>query len=288
MTLVFVNVTLEENILLLYKVKGVSLTVMKGSTKIIMIGVFKGGVGKTTTTINLGHALALQKKKVLIIDLDPQGNATRSFGYEVSEVTPTVYTVIKGISNANESIAQVKENLYLLPSNRTTALLETELASEVGREKALTRAMKTIEGFDYILLDCGPGSTIVNVNALVYSTDVLMPIEIGVDSVEGVDDFIKAKEAICQKLEIENRLMGAVMTKVDRRLTLTETILTHCENSFTGKFFSQIRIDTNLGHARGHRQTIFDYDKKSRAAEDYKKMATDVIKWFKGAKGNVK
>jgi len=252
-----------------------------GSSKIIMLGVFKGGVGKTTTAINLGHALALQKKNVLILDLDPQGNATRGLGYEVTEVTPTVYTAMKGISPASESIGQVKENLFLLPSNRTTALLETELASEVGREKALARAMKGVDGFDYILLDCGPGSTIVNVNGLVFSTDVLIPIEIGVDSVEGVDDFIKAKEAICQKLEIETRLMGAVMTKVDRRLTLTETILSHCSSSFEGKFFAQIRTDTNLGHARGHRQTIFEYDSRSRAAEDYAKMATDVIKWFK-------
>lgn len=255
-----------------------------GSTKVIMIGVFKGGVGKTTTAINLGHALALQKKNVLILDLDPQGNATRGLGYEVTELTPTVYTVMKGISRAEESIGQVKENLYLLPSNRTTALLETELASEVGREKALKRAMKGVEGFDYILLDCGPGSTIVNVNGLVFSTDVLMPIEIGVDSVEGVDDFIKAKDAICQKLEIDTRLMGAVMTKVDRRLTLTETILSHCKTSFEGKFFAQIRTDTNLGHARGHRQTIFEYDSRSRASEDYRQMATDVIKWFKRSK----
>jgi chromosome partitioning protein len=254
------------------------------STKVIMIGVFKGGVGKTTTAINLGHALALQKKNVLILDLDPQGNATRGLGYEVTELTPTVYTVMKGISRAEESIGQVKENLYLLPSNRTTALLETELASEVGREKALKRAMKGVEGFDYILLDCGPGSTIVNVNGLVYSTDVLMPIEIGVDSVEGVDDFIKAKDAICQKLEIDTSLMGAVMTKVDRRLTLTETILSHCKTSFEGKFFAQIRTDTNLGHARGHRQTIFEYDSRSRAAEDYKQMATGVIKWFRRSK----
>jgi chromosome partitioning protein len=255
-----------------------------GSTKVIMIGVFKGGVGKTTTAINLGHALALLKKNVLILDLDPQGNATRGLGYEVTELTPTVYTVMKGISRAEESIGQVKENLYLLPSNRTTALLETELASEVGREKALKRAMKGVEGFDYILLDCGPGSTIVNVNGLVFSTDVLMPIEIGVDSVEGVDDFIKAKDAICQKLEIDTRLMGAVMTKVDRRLTLTETILSHCKTSFEGKFFAQIRTDTNLGHARGHCQTIFEYDSRSRAADDYRQMATDVIKWFRRSK----
>jgi chromosome partitioning protein len=255
-----------------------------GSPKVIMIGVFKGGVGKTTTTINLGHALALQKKNVLIVDLDPQGNATRGLGREATEVTPTVYTVLKGISRAEDSIGQVRENLYLLPSNRTTALLETELASEVGREKVLARAMKNIGEFEYILLDCGPGSTIVNVNGLVYSTDVLMPIEIGVDSVEGVDDFIKAKEAICQKLEIDTRLMGAVMTKVDRRLTLTETILSHCATSFAGKFFAQIRIDTNLGHARGHCQTIFEYDSRSRAAEDYAKMAIDVIEWFKKEK----
>lgn len=251
------------------------------STKVIMIGVFKGGVGKTTTAINLGHALALRKKNVLILDLDPQGNATRGLGYEVTERTPTVYTVMKGISRAQESIGQIKENLFLLPSNRTTALLETELASEVGREKVLSRAMRGVDRFDYILLDCGPGSTMVNVNGLVYSTDVLIPIEIGVDSVEGVDDFIKAKEAICQKLEIDTRLMGAVMTKVDQRLTLTEAILSHCQTSFEGKFFAQIRTDTNLGHARGHRQTIFEYDSSSRAAEDYAKMAKDIIKWFK-------
>ncbi len=256
----------------------------KTSPKIVMIGVFKGGVGKTTTTINLGHALALQKKNVLIVDLDPQGNTTRGLGYEVTDVTPTVYTVMKGISRAEESIAEVRENLFLLPSNRTTALLETELASEVGREKVLARAMKDLEGFDFILLDCGPGSTIVNINGVVYATDVLMPIEIGVDSVEGVDDFIKAKEAICQKLEIDTHLLGAVMTKVDRRLTLTDTILSHCAASFKNKFFAQIRTDTNLGHARGHCQTIFEYDSRSRSAEDYAKMARELMKWFKKEK----
>lgn len=245
-----------------------------------MVGVFKGGVGKTTTVLNLGDALARKKKNTLIIDLDPQGNATRGLGYEVNDLTPTIYTVMKGISKAEESIGKTRENLFLLPSNRTTALLETELAGEVGREKILSRAMKNVAGFDYILLDCGPGSTIVNVNGLVYSTDILMPIEIGVDSVEGVDDFIKAKEAICQKLEIDTNLLGAVMTKVDRRLTLTETILSHCKESFAEKFFAQIRTDTNLGHARGHRQTIFEFDGKSRAAEDYSKMANDLVKWF--------
>lgn len=254
------------------------------SPEIVMIGVFKGGVGKTTTTINLGHALALQKKTVLIVDLDPQSNATRGLGYQVSDVTPTVYTVMKGISRAEESIAEVRPNLYLLPSNRTTALLETELASEVGREKVLARAMRDLAGFDYILLDCGPGSTIVNINGLVYATDVLMPIEIGVDSVEGVEDFIKAKEAICQKLEIDTRLLGAVMTKVDRRLTLTETILSHCAASFENKFFAQIRTDTNLGHARGYKQTIFEFDARSRAAEDYSKMAKALVNWFKKEK----
>lgn len=253
---------------------------------VIMIGVFKGGVGKTTTAVNLGHALAIQKKRVLLIDLDPQGNATRALGCEVTDRTPTAYTVMKGISRAAESIGEIRENLFLLPSNRTTALLETELASEVGREKALKRAMKDVEGFDYVLLDCGPGSTIVNVNALVYATDVLMPIEIGVDSVEGVEDFIAAKDAICQKLEIDTRLMGAVMTKVDRRLSLTETILSHCQTSFEGKFFAQIRTDTNLGHARGHKQTIFEFDSKSRSAEDFANMAKAVVKWFRRTKAN--
>lgn len=255
-------------------------------TTVIMIGVFKGGVGKTTTAVNLGHALALQKKRVLLIDLDPQGNATRALGVEVSDRTPTAYTVMKGISRAEDSIGEVRENLFLLPSNRTTALLETELASEVGREKALKRAMKNVSGFDFVLLDCGPGSTIVNVNALVYCTDVLMPIEIGVDSVEGVEDFIAAKDAICQKLEIEPQLMGAVMTKVDRRLSLTDTILAHCSASFEGKFFAQIRTDTNLGHARGHKQTIFEFDARSRSAEDFATMAKNVIKWFRRSKAN--
>ena len=214
---------------------------MKNETKIIMIGVFKGGVGKTTTAINLGHGLALLNKKILVVDLDPQGNATRGFGIDVTEITPTVYTVMKGISKIEESIAEIKENLWLLPSNRTTALLETELASEIGREKTLARAMKNLGNFDYILLDCGPGSTIVNVNALVYSTDILIPIEIGVDSVEGVDDFIRAKEAICQKLDIETRLLGAVMTKVDGRLTLTERIITHCREAFGSSAPSRCR-----------------------------------------------
>ena len=94
----------------------------------------------------------------------------------------------------------------------------------------------------------------------------------------------KQKRQFAKNWKLTRSLMGAVMTKVDRRLTLTDTILSHCEKSFANKFFAQIRTDTNLGHARGHRQTIFEYDSRSRAAEDYAKMARGLVKWFKKEK----
>lgn len=252
----------------------------------ILIGVFKGGVGKTTTAVNLGHALALKGKKVLLVDLDPQGNATKALGYQVTPTTPTVYTVMRKLSRAEQSIAEVRDNLFLLPSDRRTAQLETELASEYGRERILTDQMENLSGYDFVLMDSAPGSTLMNINGLVYSTDVLLPLEIGVDSVEGVDEFVKAKNELTQKLRLDTKILGAVIIKVDKRLSLTETVLAHAADFFQNKIVAQIRTDANIGQARAFEQTIFEYRPHSKAALDYQKTAADLIKWFKKEQKN--
>jgi chromosome partitioning protein len=240
-------------------------------TRIIQIQSFKGGVGKTTTSINLGHALALKGKNVLIVDLDHQGNATNGLGYEirneVGQETPTLYHVIKGIMSYEDTRATVRDGLDLIPSDGRTDEAVLDMFSMMGRETVLKRAFEDVSEYDYVLLDCPPSRGLIYQNAHLLATDIIVPVEIGKWSVDGINEIFRAMEAV-QK---------ALVTKVDERYTLTDDVRDGVREAFGDSMLPPIRSSSDLMNAPKFQQTIFEYKPRSHGAEDYEKLADYVL-----------
>lgn len=249
--------------------------------KIIAVANQKGGVGKTTTAISLAASLAELQKKILVIDVDPQGNTTSGFGVDKNEQENTIYELLLDDCSVNETIIKdVVPNLDLIPSNVNLAAAEIELIGIARKEYILRDALDFIrDDYDFIFLDCPPSLSVLTVNAMTASDTVLVPIQCEYYALEGLSQLIHTinlvRERLNEKLDIE----GIVFTMYDSRTNLSQQVVDNVRANVTQKIYdTMIPRNVRLAEAPSYGEPITRYDPKSAGADAYRDLADEVIR----------
>lgn len=238
----------------------------------------KGGVGKTTTAINLGAYLAKAGKSVLIIDFDPQGNATSGLGFDKQTAPTTSYDILSDPGVTDKAIYEtVTEGLFIMPANAGLANAEVELVSRERREYALKEAMAKLT-YDYILIDCPPALGLLTVNALVAADSLLIPVQSEYYALEGLSQLLSVMQRVKQTLNTKLELLGVIVTMYDGRTSLSEQVHEELKKHFGQKLFNTvIPRNVKLAEAPSHGKPVADHDKWSKGARAYKALAKEVI-----------
>ncbi|KRG07987.1 ParA family protein [Lederbergia galactosidilytica] len=247
--------------------------------KIISIANQKGGVGKTTTSVNLGACLAYIGKKVLLIDIDPQGNATSGSGIDKGDVQQCVYDVLVDDVEIKTVIKQTAvENLFAVPSTIQLAGAEVELVPTISREVRLKRAVDQVKDeYDYVLIDCPPSLGLLTLNALTASDSVIIPVQCEYYALEGLSQLLNTVRLVQKHLNNELMIEGVLLTMLDARTNLGLQVIQEVKKYFQNKVYQTI-IPRNirLSEAPSHGEPIILYDPKSRGAEVYLDLAKEV------------
>jgi len=250
-------------------------------TRVIAVANQKGGVGKSTTAVSLGAALAEMGRRVLVVDLDPQGNASTGLGIRHDQRRVTVYDVLASDAPIMEAVVQTPvPNLFGVPSTIDLAGAEIELVSQFSREMKLRRAMEPLResGFDFVFLDCPPSLGLLTVNAMAAAEELIVPIQCEYYALEGLGQLIKNVRLVQQNVNPALRLSGIVMTMFDPRTKLSEQVVDEVRRYFGDRVYDTIIPRTvRLSEAPGFGQPITVYDPRSTGAKRYRELAGEVV-----------
>lgn len=262
-----------------FKFEG-SIIYNKFMAKTIAIANQKGGVGKTTTAVNLASCLAIAEKKTLLVDIDPQANATSGLGIDFRNLSTSIYDVIINKEAVNSTVISTKvPNLHLLPSHINLVGAEVELVQVIAREQILREALQSTKGnFDYIIIDCPPSLGILTLNALAASEGVIIPIQCEYYAMEGLSQLLNTVRLVQKHLNDELFIIGVLLTMYDNRLNLCNQVAGEVKNFFKEKVYNTIiSRNVRLSEAPSFGLPIIMYDATSSGAANYMKLAEELL-----------